>query len=192
MKLLKRCSSIGCLLTVGLFLLICSALGPRAFAVQNAESAGVQDLLYQAREEAVGLDRDADQMEALVRSDIDWQTHADYLESVKTHVNRLASLIDKLQAEREDASPWQQQTIDRVVPMLREIAANTSNAINHLNENHVRPVSGDYPTWLRANAETSHELAELISDTIHYGQTRARLEKLAGELQINPPELKSR
>ena len=40
----------------------------RASAVQNAENADLESLLYQAREEAVGLDRDADEMEMLVRS----------------------------------------------------------------------------------------------------------------------------
>ena len=145
-----------------------------------------------SREEAVGLDRDADQMEILVRSDLDWTTHAAYLESVKTHVNRLGEIISKLESERDQASPWQQQTIDRVLPMLREIAANTTNAIEHLNQNQIRPVSGDYPTWLRANAETAHEMAQLISDTIQYGQTRSKLEKLAAALQINTPELKAR
>jgi hypothetical protein len=70
----------------------------RASAVQNAENADLESLLYQAREEAVGLDRDADEMEMLVRSDLDWQTHAVYLDSV--------------QAEQHKASFWQQQTID--------------------------------------------------------------------------------
>ena len=192
MRMTKHRSPISFFLLMG-SLLLTSALFPnRASAIQNTENAGVQDLLYQSREEAIGLDRDADQMEMLVRSDLDWTTHAVYLESVKTHVNRLGQIIGKLQSERDQASPWQQQTIDRIIPMLREIAANTTKAIDHLNTNQVRPVSGDYPTWLRANAETAHELAQLISDTIDYGQTRARLEKLATELQINPPGLKSR
>lgn len=192
MKCFERCRTIRFLLILGTLVLSSSLLSSRAFAVQKEESAGVQDLLYQARQEAVGLDQDADQMEMLVRSDLDWQAHAASLESVKAHVNRLGEIIAKLQDERDNASPWQQQTIDRVIPMLREISTNTTNAINHLNNNKIRPVSGDYPTWLRANAETAHELAQLISDTIEYGQTRSRLEKLAGELQINTPELKAR
>ena len=191
MNMNKHRSPISCFL-MGFFLLVGSLVPSRAFAIQNAENAGVQDLLYQSREEAVGLDRDADQMEILVRSDLDWTTHAAYLESVKTHVNRLGQIISKLESERDQASPWQQQTIDRVLPMLREIAANTTNAIEHLNQNQIRPVSGDYPTWLRANAETAHEMAQLISDTIQYGQIRSKLEKLAAALQINTPELKTR
>ena len=166
-------------LATGLFIgLTCSLCIERASAVQNAENADVQDLLYQAREQAVGLDRDAEEMETFVRSDLDWQTHAAYLEGVKEHINHLAAIIEKLQAERDKASPWQQQAIDRVIPLLHELATNTTNAINHLNQNQVRPVSGDYPTWLRENAETAHELATMISDTIQYGQTRSRLHKL--------------
>lgn len=169
------------LLLTGLFL-SSTLLMDRAWAIHNAENADVQDLLYQAREEAVGLDRDADEMETLVRSDLDWRTHAAYLESVKEHVNRLATIVEKLQAERDKASPWQQQTIDRVVPLLHEVATNTTNAINHLNQNQIRPVSGDYPTWLHENAQAAHRLATIISDTIEYGQTRSRLQKLSDQL----------
>jgi hypothetical protein len=171
----------GYLLLTGL-ILASTLLIERAAAIQNAENSEVQDLLYQAREEAVGLDRDADQMETLVRSDLDWQTHAAYLESVKAHINRLATIVEKLQAERDKASPWQQQTIDRVIPLLHELATNTTNAINHLNKNQARPVSGDYPTWLHENAETAHGLATIISDTIEYGRARSRLQKLAEQL----------
>jgi hypothetical protein len=97
-----------------------------------------------------------------VRSHFDWRTHADYLESVKEHLNRLAGIIQKLQTEREKASPWQ-QTIDRVIPLLQELANNTTNAMNHLNQNQIRPVSGDCPTRLHENAETAHELATILA-----------------------------
>ena len=168
-------------LLTGLFLASTLLFG-RASTVQKAENADVQDLLYQAREQAVGLDRDADEMETFVRSDVDWQTHVAYLNAVKGHINRLAATIEKLQSERDKASPWQQQAIDRVIPLLHDLATNTTNAINHINQNQVRPLSGDYPTWLRENAETAHELSTLISDTIEYGQTRSRLEKLGEQL----------
>jgi hypothetical protein len=171
------------LVWAGLFIaLISSPLIERVSAVKNAENADVQDLLYQAREEAVGLDRDADEMQTLVRSDFDWRTHADYLERVKEHINRLGAITQKLEAERDKASPWQQETIDRVVPLLRELATNTTNAINHLNQNQIRPVSGDYPTWLHENANTAHELATIISDTIEYGRARTRLQQLEEQL----------
>ena len=96
----------------------------RASAVQNAENADLESLLYQAREEAVGLDRDADEMEMLVRSDLDWQTHAVYLDRCR----------------RSNTRPLfrQQQTIDQVVPLQHHLATNTRNAMNHLNQNRVR------------------------------------------------------
>jgi hypothetical protein len=172
--------------TVGMVVLMMSfPIAQRAWAVRNAENSDVQDLLYQAREEAVGLDIDAGQMEALVRSEVDWVDHANQLSLVADHVNRLARIIDKLQSEREKGSPWQQDAIDRITPLLREVSSNTTAAIQYLNRNKaVRPV-GNYPTWLRENAESAHELAQLVSDTIKYGQTKSRLEKLAGELNVS-------
>ena len=64
------------------------------------------------------LDYDADQMTGLSRSDMSWQAHATMLNEVKAHVNDLGKTIAKLEAERSQASPLQQQAIDRSAPLL--------------------------------------------------------------------------
>jgi hypothetical protein len=99
-------------------------------------------------------------------------------------VNDLGKTIAKLQAERSQASLLQQQAIDRSVPLLRELASNASDAIEHLNKNQNRPVSGDYPEYLDANADTAHELARLIDTTVEYGHTKTKLERLRDEIQV--------
>lgn len=186
MRMHELRNSIRYFLMAGLFAMLFGSVSvQRAWAVRNTESSAVQDLLFQAREEAVGLDVDAGQTETLVRSDMDWQTHAAYLASVAEHVNRLSAIIEKLQTERENGSQSQLEAIDRVTPMLREIAANTTNAINYLNKNQTRPLVGEYATWLRENAVSAHELAQLISATVEYGQTKSKLESLAAQLQVN-------
>jgi hypothetical protein len=66
---------------------------------------------------------------------------------------------------------------------MRELAENTTAAINHLNKNQARPVSGYYSEYLDENAETAHELNRIISATIEYGHTRDKLEKLEQVIQ---------
>jgi hypothetical protein len=155
----------------------------RAMAIQNAENQDVRDLLSLAAQQSASLDYDADQMQSLLHSDLSWQAHATLLASVKEHVNQLGRTIAKLQAERSQASTWQQKGIDRVLPLMRELAENTTAAINHLNKNQARPVSGYYSEYLDENAETAHELNRIISATIEYGHARGKLEKLEQVIQ---------
>jgi hypothetical protein len=107
------------------------------------------------------------------------------LESVKEHVNQLGRIAAQLEQKRDSASQWQQQAIDRMLPVLRELAANTAAAINHLNQNKGRPVAtSSYPQYLKENAESAHNLADMISSFVKYGDSRAKVEKLEQKLEI--------
>lgn len=159
-------------------------IGFSAFALAQDENTEVTKLLEQAKEKAAVLSQDADEMEALPRTDASWQTHAQMLDTVRQHVNDLARTVEKLTAARSSAAPWQQQAIDRMLPLMKELAANTTAAIQHLNQNKVRPVSPDYVEYLRANADTAHELTSTISNFVEYGRARARMDQLAQKLEI--------
>jgi hypothetical protein len=150
----------------------------------NDENPEVSKLLEDARDKAAVLSRDADEMEALTRSDVSWQTHAAMLDTMKEDVNDLAHDVEKLTAARDKASRWQQQAIDRMLPMMRELAANTTAAINHLKEQPSRPTSPSYAQYLRENSETSRELSDMISSFVKYGETRARLDRLQQRLEV--------
>jgi len=146
----------------------------------NTEVAAQLDA---ANAEAAELARDADEMTSLLHNDVSWETHAEMLDRIREHVNNMGRIAAKLQEEREEASPWQQQAIDRMVPMLKEIAANTTAAIEHLNQNHERPTTPDYVEYLQQNADTSHELADMISAVNQYGRERSKLERLQDKIE---------
>jgi hypothetical protein len=154
-------------------------------SAQKQENSEVTKLLADARDKAAELSRDADEMEALIRTDVSWQTHAAMLESVREHVNQLGRIAAQLEQKRDSASQWQQQAIDRMLPVLKELAANTTVAINHLNENKTRPLQiSSYPQYLKENAEAAHNLADMISSFVNYGDSRAKVEKLEQKLEI--------
>jgi len=154
-------------------------------SAQKQENPEITQLLADARDKAAELSRDVDEMEALIRSDVSWQTHAEMLESVKEHVNQLGRIAAQLEQKRDSASQWQQQAVDRMLPVLRELAANTTAAINHLNENKGRPLeTSSYPQYLRENAEAAHNLSDMISSFVKYGDSRAKVEKLEQKLEI--------
>ncbi len=167
-------------LTVSMVFLISTPL-----SAQKQENPEVTQLLADAREKAAELSRDADEMESLIRTEVSWQTHAAMLENVKDHVNELGRIAAQLEQKRDSASAWQQEAIDRMLPVLRELAANTTAAINHLNENKGRPLeTSSYPQYLRENAEAAHNLSDMISSFVKYGDSRAKVEKLEQKLEI--------
>lgn len=165
---------------LGSSLLLFSVL---ASAVKE-ENAEVSRLLDDAKDKAAVVSRDADELEALTRSDVSWQAHAAMLDTMKDDVNSLAKSVEKLEAMRNSASPWQQQAIDRMVPLMRELASNTTAAINHVKDLQRRPTSPEYADYLRQNAQTSKQLSDMISSFVDYDRTRARLAQLEQKLEL--------
>ena len=71
-----------------------------------------------------------------------------------------------------------------MMPLMKELASNTTAAINHLKEQPTRPTTGEYAEYLKQNSETARQLSDMISSCVKYGQTRAKLEKLEQKLEI--------
>lgn len=174
---------------IGALAVVTLALGfaPQLRAAQRNANAEVTGLLDQAALEAAQLSRDADEMESLLHSDVSWETHADMLNRVADHVNELGKIVAKLNSTYESGSEWQQQAVDRMLPLLRELASNTTAAINHLNANQERPTTPDYVRYLESNATTAHELAQMTSELAKYAKARATLEELQNKLELPGP-----
>jgi hypothetical protein len=107
------------------------------------------------------------------------------LDGVKEHVNNMARIIDKLKAARTSGSELQEQAVDRILPLLKELAANTTAAINWLNQNKTRPIGEPYTQYLKANAETAHQLDSTVSSLFEYEKTMNRMGELKNKLGVN-------
>ncbi|MEG9438719.1 hypothetical protein JAO29_21465 [Edaphobacter sp. HDX4] len=171
-------------LVVGVLVTLLSfSLATRAFALRP-ESNQLTQLLGEARAEAAELAKDADETEALIRSDVSWQTHAEMLDVVKEHVNKMGRIVDKLTATRVSGSELQEQAVDRILPLLKELAANTTAAINYLNQNKTRPIGEPYTQYLKDNADTAHQLASAVSSLFEYEKTMNKMGELKNKLEI--------
>ena len=167
---------------VGVLVTFLSLSLPTPVFALRAESDQLAQLLGEARNEAAQLAKDADETESLIRNDVSWQTHAEMLESVKEHVNNMGRIIDKLTATRSSGSELQEQAVDRILPLLKELAANTTAAINYLNQNQSRPIGQPYTQYLKANAETAHQLASTVSSLFEYEKTMNKMDELKNKL----------
>lgn len=128
------------------------------------------------------LDNDADQLISVAQSSRAWQTHASSLNQVKDHVNRIGERLEALQTMRYMADPWQQEMIDRVVPVAEQIADSTTAAISHMNQNRVHLWAPEYVDHLRNIAALSDDMHELVANHVQLIDARDKLQQLEEKL----------
>jgi len=166
---------------VTFFLLLMSG---RAIALRE-DSQQLTQVLGEARDEAAELARDADEMESLIGNDVSWEAHAVMLDRVKDHVNNMARIVAKLSEIRPSGSELQQQAVERILPLVKELAANTTAAINYLNQNKSRPKTDPYTQYLHDNVETAHQLSSTGSSLFEYEKSMTKIAKLKNKLELS-------
>lgn len=152
------------------------------------DSEQVSKLLSDAKTQAFELKEDALTMERFTRLTSDWGTHSTAVTQMTEHINVVGKTLAKLEELRDGASPWQQTAIDRIRPLLKEIASNTETVIQFINQNPKRLFTTEYKDYLEANADNADRLSRLVADFVDYGNTKNRLEKLASKLEITGGE----
>lgn len=162
-------------------------LGCAPLLAQGTDSEFLTKVLSDVKTEAGTLQRDAAQLKAMTQSSVSWQSCADQLYHIKSDVNNVALLVQELNDFRIVAAPWQQIAIDRMNPLLRELAATTQTTINKLNENPTRVHMPAYRDYVSAHYELATDLASTISDFVDYGKTKAKFEALSRKLEMPEP-----
>ena len=155
---------------------------PSLSAVTRETSASLTELLWNARDEAVQLASDADQMQMLILSDANWVTHDLMLHKMQGHVDDMALIVRKLSETQTTGSDVQQQAVEQMLPLIRELSENTTAAIHYLNQNKNRPLSDTYRQYLQKNAETARELSSMVSSLVDYEQSMAEMAQLRRKL----------
>jgi hypothetical protein len=148
----------------------------------NAATADVDQLLQQARAQAFQLRRDSATLESFTRSNVSWQSHAGQINTIRTHVNQLGQTLSQLQAARDSAGQPYQQAIDRMQPLLQELAFNTTAIIDHLSQNPKRLTDPTYREYLRANADLASNLAEETSNIVAFARAERRFQELKAKV----------
>jgi hypothetical protein len=172
--------------TVGLFplaLLLLSAvvLSPLARAADStAHSKEVSDLLALARKQAASIKDDASEVESLTRSSLSWDGQVEKINAFSSDVAKFERTVSKLKQASYAASSWQKTAIDRINPLLQELAFSTSSIVGHLEKEGGRflnnPQNRDL---LKTNRDLAADMSSVISDFVDYGTARARFEKLS-------------
>src|SRR4029077_18606495 len=116
-------------------------------------------LLAQIKAEAAGLRRNAETLGTFASNfQYSWQSHANYLDLVKGHINAVGERTAELQRIRYAVLPWQQQAITQVTSHAAQVAASTQAAIVHLRENQDRLFVSEYREHLMTIADRSEDM----------------------------------
>jgi len=155
-----------------------------AKAANEVESEQVSKLLSDAKMQAFQLKEDAEQMETFSRASGSWASHVEAITKIKENVNAMGRVLARLQENRNNAALWQRTAIDRVTPIAKELAANTTTAIEHLNKTPERLTTPTYQNYLEAIADSASNLASTIGEFVDYGKTKQRLDRLVRVLEL--------
>ncbi len=155
---------------------------PLLAGVARSDSQELATLLDQASDEARELAIDAEDLQTLIVSDQNWLTHTLKLAKIKGHVDNMALIVDKMIKAKSSGSELQEQAVERILPLVKELQANTTAATNYLNQNKDRPVSDAYKRYLEENTETARQLSDIISALDDYEKSMTEINRIRSKL----------
>jgi hypothetical protein len=168
----------------GTALLVLLASGCMFAAAQKADSKRIAELFSEIKNHASLAEDDAQTLEAYTRSNKSWQSPADRLNLVKAHVDELLSDYNEMARLRDEGSPWQQEAIDQLSPLMKGMADQLSATIKYQNEH---PTHINFEPWreyVRANSEYATKASSLIHDLVDYGAAQSTAELLEKRMNL--------
>jgi len=161
-----------------------SLASPVEAVTPRDSQAELTRLLKQAQVTAGQLASTTDQLNAYSRSNLTWQTHAAKVDEVKSHVNALGRNLSEMEALQADATPWQDDAIRGIRPLLEQIADSTEEVILYIRENPRLINFAAYEEMVADKHDLASELAVLTKDYVSYGEAKDKLEQLHTELDL--------
>jgi len=176
------------LTVLAMFLAASLWISPSIYAASDApqDSSQVAQLFAQAKSHAVALRLDAEVMETYTRKQVQRTTQADQIYQIRQHTNDLAKVIQQLNEARDTASPWQQQAIDRLNPLLKNLIVSVTSMIHCVDDQVFSNIgAGTYRECVRNNYKISVEMAGLITDFVDYGTNKTKFQERGKSLDLS-------
>jgi endonuclease I len=182
-----RIKAIARQLRFAMLSIVVFALTTLSMTAQSKDSANVTRLFSEANSDAVQIEHHADTLKSYTNSRLSWKTHASQLEEMRKHVNDLGRTVHELHNARAEGSPWQQEAIDRINPLLQGMADSLTATIKHLNDHQTEIHFQRYRDYTAANYELASSTAGVIKDFVEYGKAKSKAGSLEDELQMPHP-----
>ena len=172
-------------LSLGLLLAaLAFAMSAVCGAQTSKDSNQFSAILADIKTEALQLRHDAEDLKTFTHKNLSWESHATKVNEIRDHVNEAGKLLTKLDSATGSASLWQQEAIDHIAPLLKELASSVESTIEHFNQRPGLLRTGPYAEFADANYELASNSAEVISDYVEYGKSKAKSDELAAKLAV--------
>jgi len=159
---MKRDVAAQRILSAMIVVLSCLILVPSLNAA-GQDPLQVARLLSQARQEAIRLREDTNQMRDFALIDVTWETHGVYADMIRDDIRAMQQKAELLDESRGCSLESQKSVIDQIDPLINELVATTNEvyeAIGQRTSDRVR-----YTGYLEANYDHAERLARLLSDS---------------------------
>jgi signal transduction histidine kinase len=148
-------------------------------------SGRASTLLVQIQAEAARLRRNAGTLETFASNpQYSWQSHADYLNTVKSHINAVGERTAELQRIQHAVLPWQQQAITEVTSHASQVANSTQAAILYLSENKHWLFVPEYRDHVTTIADSSRNMKQTVDKFLDYERAQQKFQQLQNELEL--------
>ena len=133
-----------------------------AGAADPPRGEAVVQLLFESKNEAIEIKDYAAIMESYTWSEVTIESRCIVIDRLRDRVDAARLQLAQFEVERATASSWQKTAIDRIAPLLDELASDTQAVIDHLDRPGGLRKFREHRELLAANA---HEVAELAAWT---------------------------
>jgi hypothetical protein len=137
-----------------------------------ARETAAKKTLTRAQASARAVADEADQLRRIANPMFSPDSHRGTLAALKGKVNRMGQEISSLRVERESLAPWEQQAIDKILPLLQSTAENTESAIQYFNEHGDRLWMKTYRDYADRIRQGSDEIAKILKNYLKYDELR--------------------
>jgi isopropylmalate/homocitrate/citramalate synthase len=103
--------------------------------------------------------------QAIDRTD-DWEFQADRLAYLRDQVNKVGQEIAVIEGEPDSLPQWQTDAVDQIAPVLHEVAAEATQAINTFNADNGRLFASDYGTETKEISDNAGKVAQHLHDDL--------------------------
>lgn len=157
------------------------SLAPMVASAQAVkDSPEFSGFLAQAKSEAVEVQRVAEEMATFTNAS--WQTQALKLDELKTHLNKLGEFVINMN-NVEAPSPWQQNAISELGPIVEQLAGNVTMAYYHLDATRQSYMFSSFPEYVAANAELAARMTQIFSEYSAFDQAKQKAKETSDQLQ---------
>jgi len=175
--------------SVAAAILIAMPLSPAqagTITVTDEARTKIQDLDARAAALAVA----ADQFTMIVRNtQLAPTSHLEQLIAIREDVNAMGREIATLNGEHEALPPWEQRTIARTLPLLKDAAANAEKAIEFFNANRVHLWAGaEYRHYADQICKDSEQMQKELAENLELARLQNKEHHLKGTLDTESGE----